>query len=315
MKKITYLLIAIMTFTFVLAGCSTEDVVQDDINTEENTETKIISTTMGDVEIPVDPERVVIDYFVGDALALGVEPVGTTYIYEGAYFEDELEGIPSINGDNSYGEYSMEKVLQLEPDLIITAFQTDYDKLSKIAPTVFVDYTNMTAEERLNLIGEALGKKDKVPTILEDFNELAESSKSKLKDAGVLDKTISLFETSQKSVYVYGDKQGRGGEVLYDILDMQAPKIIEDEIIGGEQWRSLSFEVLDQYIGDYVMIGGWEENPMDTVGDNPVWNSTYAVKNENVIEYNSKAYIYQDIFTTKAQLNEIVEALIEKSNQ
>ncbi|WP_130808031.1 ABC transporter substrate-binding protein [Senegalia massiliensis] len=313
MKKYTYVGVALLIFSLILSGCSNGSSTQDDKTKEKENDTRVVSTTMGDVEIPSDPKRVVIDYFMGDALALDVKPVGTTYIYEGAYFEEELKGIPSINGDDSYGEYSMEKIASLEPDLIITAFQTDYDKLSKIAPTIFVDYTNITTEQRLNLIGKALGKEDKVEAVLEDFNNTVEESKSTLEEAGILNKTISLFETSQKQVFVYGNKQGRGGEVLYDLLGMKGPEKVEEEIINGEQWRSISFEVLDQYSGDYIMIGGWEEDPIETVGNNPVWKNTKAVKNENVIEYNSKAFIYQDIFSTKAQLNEIVNGLIEKS--
>lgn len=307
MKKILTTLLVLVLISLV--GCSPNN----KNNNIEGKATKTISTAKGDVEIPTNPKKVVVDYFMGDAVALGVKPVGTTYIYKGAYFEDELKGVPSINGDNSYGEYSMEKIAALKPDLIITAFDNDFDKLSKIAPTVFVDYTNMSTEERLNLIGEALGKEDKVDVVLADLEKEVEKSKATLKEAGILDKTVSLFETSQKAVYVYGDKQGRGGDILYNLLGMQGPEIVEKEIIGGEQWRSISFEVLADYIGDYVMIGGWEEDPMDTVGNNPVWKNTEAIKNNHVIEYNSNAFIYQDIYSTKSQLKEVVNSLVEKS--
>ena len=307
MKKILTTLLVLVLISLV--GCSPNN----KNNNIEGKATKTISTAKGDVEIPTNPKKVVVDYFMGDAVALGVKPVGTTYIYKGAYFEDELKGVPSINGDNSYGEYSMEKIAALKPDLIITAFDNDYDKLSKIAPTVFVDYTNMSTEERLNLIGEALGKVDKVDDVLADLDKEVEKSKATLKEAGILDKTISLFETSQKAVYVYGDKQGRGGDILYNLLGMNAPEIVEKEIIGGEQWRSISFEVLADYIGDYVMIGGWEEDPMDTVGNNPVWKNTEAIKNNHVIEYNSNAFIYQDIYSTKSQLKKVVNSLVVKS--
>jgi len=307
MKKILTTLLVLVLISLV--GCSPNN----KNNNIEGKATKTISTAKGDVEIPTNPKKVVVDYFMGDAVALGVKPVGTTYIYKGAYFEDELKGVPSINGDNSYGEYSMEKIAALKPDLIITAFDNDFDKLSKIAPTVFVDYTNMSTEERLNLIGEALGKEDKVDVVLADLEKEVEKSKATLKEAGILDKTVSLFETSQKAVYVYGDKQGRGGDILYNLLGMKAPEIVEKDIIGGEQWRSISFEVLADYIGDYVMIGGWEEDPMDTVGNIPVWKNTEAIKNNHVIEYNSNAFIYQDIYSTKSQLKEVVNSLVEKS--
>ena len=38
----------------------------------------------GDVEIPVNPERVVVMYYTGDVLAFDVTPVGSSKIQEGA---------------------------------------------------------------------------------------------------------------------------------------------------------------------------------------------------------------------------------------
>lgn len=321
MKKLmVFSILAVMAMNLVGCGSSTSDSpevsqtpVADEVIATEGADqiaTKIVTTVKGDIEVPTNPERVVIDYFMGDALALGVMPVGTTYVYEGAFFEDTLEGVPSINGEEAYGEYSMESIVELDPDVIITAFETDYEKLSKIAPTVFVDYTNMTTEERFGLIAEVLGKEDEAKEVLEDLNKQVEVAKGSIEEAGLMDKTISLFETSQKAIYVYGNKQGRGGEILYDLIDLKAPAIIESEIIDGEQWRSLSFEVLGDYVGDYVMIGGWNEDPMDTVGGNPVWENTVAVKDNHVMEYNSNAFIYQDVLSTKLQLEFITNALL-----
>ena len=285
---------------FILTGCSS--------TTKE--ETRTIETVKGKIEIPNDPQRVVVDYFVGDVLALGVEPVGTTYVYEGSVFEDELKDVPSINGDDAYGQYSMEAVTKLKPDLIITYSEADYDNLSKIAPTVLVDYLNMTTAQRVTWMADVLNKKEEGKKLLNEFNQEVISYKQQLQDAKISNQTITLMETYSKELFVYGNKQGRGGEVLYDLLELKAPGIVQKEIINGEQYRSISLEAINEYTGDIVMIGGWQEDPMDLVGDNSIWNSTLAVKNKKVITYDSSAYIYQDILSTKEQLKNITQSIL-----
>ena len=121
---------------------------------------------------------------------------------------------------------------------------------------------------------------------------------------------IGVTETYSKELFVYGNKQGRGGEVLYDLLELKAPEVVQKEIINGEQYRSISLEAINEYAGDMIMIGGWQEDPMDLVGNNSVWNSTPAVKNQKVITYDSSAYIYQDILSTKEQLKNITQSIL-----
>ena len=86
MKKVLSTILVLSLF--ILTGCSAA--TKDTIRTVE--------TVKGKIEIPNEPKRVVIDYFVGDALALGVEPVGTTYVYKDSVFEEDLKDVPSING-------------------------------------------------------------------------------------------------------------------------------------------------------------------------------------------------------------------------
>jgi iron complex transport system substrate-binding protein len=65
--------------------------------------------------VPAEAKKVVSLVFVGELLALGVKPIGTGQAFlEKGLFVQELAGAQPI-GD----EPSVEKVLSLEPDLII----------------------------------------------------------------------------------------------------------------------------------------------------------------------------------------------------
>ncbi len=325
---ITALIAAMMSISVVACSADTDTTsaadetatVQEDVSTTEEevsnedstvNQTQIISTSKGDVEVPINPSRVVVDYFVGDVYAMGVTPVGVAFIHEGAFFEEDLADVPRINGETSYGDYSMETILSLNPDLIITSTESEYDNLSKIAPTIYIDSLSTGLDERIALIGQALGKTDEAQALLDSFYENVEVKKAELEQAGILDKTVTIFETVDKEIYVYGDKQGRGGEILYNLLGMKAPEIVQQEIVFAEQYRSLSLEVLNDYIGDIVMITGWMSDPMDLVGDNSVWLSSKAVSENHVFIYNSGAYIYSDIISLNAQLEEITSAFLE----
>ena len=75
---------------------------------------------MGSIQVPATPSRVVVDWDIGHVLALGVTPLGAPYSLIGG--KKWLE--PYINAEavniGNHNHISLEKVLALEPDLIIT---------------------------------------------------------------------------------------------------------------------------------------------------------------------------------------------------
>ena len=106
-----------------------------------------IEHALGSTTIPAPPQRVVtIGWSDQDAvLALGVQPVGTTEWFNeqpGAIFPwaTEVANGPTPEIVSNAGEINFEKVAALRPDLILALYegldQSEYDTLSKIAPTV-----------------------------------------------------------------------------------------------------------------------------------------------------------------------------------
>lgn len=48
-----------------------------------------------------------------------------------------------------------------------------------------------------------------------------------------MDKTFSIFEGNDNGgAWAYGDKWGRGGDLIYSHMEFKAPEIIQNEIIG-----------------------------------------------------------------------------------
>ncbi len=300
MLKFNNIGVILMTLTlgFFSSGCgdqSTEAVGKKSV------ETRVISTVNGDVEIPANPQRVIVTYCVGDALALGVKPVAI-YDVKGTAYEKEVEGIPV------WEKFDAEQVISYEPDLLIVANQEQYDIASKIAPTILLPFTEQTMEERVRFMGDVLNKQEEAEAKLKEFDEKLKSAKATFMEKNILNKTISVIESDGNGgIWVYGDKWGRGGDILYSHLGFHAPDIVEKEIIAGEQYRDVSMEVIGDYIGDYIVISkGLEE-----LEGNMIWESLSAVKAGNVIPIDFTLFYDIDIYSTNVQLDYLMDAFLK----
>lgn len=82
MKKFVKLSLILSLSLFVLVGCPNKNQAKETSNSssvEENTEesnTHIISTVMGDIEVPKNPERIIVNWYIGDVFTLDLNVVG-----------------------------------------------------------------------------------------------------------------------------------------------------------------------------------------------------------------------------------------------
>ncbi|WP_130604819.1 AraC family transcriptional regulator [Cohnella abietis] len=274
-------------------------------------ETRIVTTEMGNVEIPIHPQRIIIPYQQGDLLALGIKPVGTSF-NDDAVFQEEM-------GDTAIGipwETDLEAIMALEPDLIIYTNEEDYDKLSLIAPTVIIPKLySLNPLERLTLLADLVGKAEKAEELIAQFHKKVADSKLKLEQGGLMDKTVALIEFNEPgSVFIYGNKYGRGGELLYNYLGIKAPQKVIDDIIEhpkDPRYLEVSKEVMADYQGDFIFS---DKNWLKMEND-PIWKSLTAVKEGKVIQTNSGMFWFNDILSLNAQLEFITEQLLEHAKK
>lgn len=142
-------LAAVLMLTVVLAACgqnggnSANDATASNNDATGNTQsgngandtaegqaaTKIYKDFTGqEVEIPTNPERIVSVTHLGDLLALGVKPIGagSLALENSVLLSKELEGVENV------GDISVEKVLELQPDLIIVPTYTPADIVEQL---------------------------------------------------------------------------------------------------------------------------------------------------------------------------------------
>lgn len=320
-KNIPFAATLFLCLSVLLSACSTG--TPGNISTTGNVEvaatspsqkapsqTKIVSTLKGDVEVPANPQRVVVLYLMGDLLALGIKPVGISTLVGGndAAIASELDGITSV-GD---GAPSPEAVIALNPDLIIVTTDEIYNNLHKIAPTIYIPY-DLPVEERMEILGKVFSKEGQAKELLDNFYKKVELSKQKLQQAGILDKTVTIMESNKGSMAVMvGMGYGRGSQIIYQYLGMKAPEIVQREIDNSTNDATsmdVSYEVLPQYAGDYVFRSAFEG--MADLSDNPIWNNIPAVKEGRLIDMSFGLFFYNDIYSLDKQLDFVVESLLK----
>lgn len=154
-----------------------------------------IKSSLGTAEITEKPEKVVTlgQGSTETSIALGTIPVGmeeyawaadksgyTPWVNEAV--KDEGGELPEFVGAGE--ELDMEKIVELEPDVILAPWsgitQEQYDSLSEIAPTVaYPDQAwSIDWDEQIEIIGKALGQEDDAAKLVEDLDtQLADEAK------------------------------------------------------------------------------------------------------------------------------------------
>ena len=302
MKKKLAILLSIVGVGSLLVACGSNKEA-----TEKNNQSKIVKTEMGDVEVPVKPKKILVNWYLGDVASLGVTPVGYSgWAQEAMPFYETIKEVPAIE------KWEKEELLSYEPDLIITYSKEDFEKFSKIAPVVVVSEAT-SSEDRLTFLGEVLGKEKEAKALNETFETKLAGAKDLFDGAEFKDKTFSLFEDWGSGSYgVYYETGSRGGKLLYDYLGLKKPAKLEELVkSSGEGRGSLSYEVAADYFGDYIL---WFLQPdkESEFEQTAIWKTIPAVEKGNITKIPGNLnglFYYSDVASLTGQLDYFVDHL------
>ncbi|MGG6311078.1 ABC transporter substrate-binding protein [Paenibacillus macerans] len=266
-----------------------------------------------EVEMPANPQKIVyIGSKPGDLLALGVKPIGASLsVVAGQIaYSEMIAGIEDVGYP-----YSAEKVLSLEPDLILF---DDWDidglaSLEKIAPTVVVGTDDATpTRERVGRIAELLGRADAAAAWFAAYDAKAADVKKKL-DLQGNETALSLLLLG-KDMYVMGN-QGLNA-TLYDQLGFKPSDGVRQLIDQNERFADISDEVLPDYAGTYIFI--LSDSADETVAartkltESTLWKTIPAVREGRVYTLDSK-YNFNDPITLDRLLDEIASIMTNEA--
>lgn len=249
--------------------------------------TRIVSTSLGDVEVPINPKRVACYFWAGDLLAIGITPIASDLV--------DLGSLKELLKDAEYwgawDDSSQEALMAMEPDLIVVSTEEEYETFYKIAPCIVVPYET-PVDERMKLWGEIFEKEYEAQAALSAFNHKVEKYKQDFQESGIYGKTIALsaFRNNTGSLWLCGDGFGYGAELLYQMLGFEIPDIIKSELIDtDEQIRELSWEVVPEFLEavDYLQVTSYDGRDINKLNENAIWNAIPAVKSGNIITYSA----------------------------
>lgn len=273
--------------------------------------TRTVSTIMGDVGVPADPQRVVVNWYAGDVITLGLNVVGSTVgllndSYKKLPYAEQLESIPHIE------KWEPEEIMALDPDLIVTYQQEDFEKLKGIAPVLVITGEEKSALERLQFLGEATGRSDKALQLIDEFETELADAKKLITSERFNGKTFTINQdwgASGEWAGIAFETESRGGVVLYEYLGLTLPDKVTSLLKG--EGNILSYEVAHQYFGDYII---WIESPQmeSEYQKTAFWSSIPAVSNQRVVTVPKEQYglfFFADVASMTAQLSYITELL------
>jgi len=278
--------------------------------------TRKYPTVMGEIEIPVKPERIVATQYLGHLLTLGVKPVGAGTASMNQYFlKDRVEGIEDIGDDQA----ALEKIVSLNPDLIIRPSDQNYEQFAKIAPTIVIPWGAKDLYAELREFGDILGKTEEAEQAIRDYEAKLAEAKDKLRGVVKEGETVGVYEIWAKSFWVVGESFGRGTRNLYSGLGYQPPEKAKEYIVNGGKGLDMSPESLPDMAADYMFVLVYGDDGGDKraqeVMNSSLWRTLPAYKNERVFMLDLDQFAAGDLISLEKQLEIQTELLLGTREQ
>ncbi len=267
-------------------------------------------TVKGKIQIPNKPQRVVTDYYGGELIAAGLKVIGVEPLtFNNPFLKEGLQDVEDV------GEpLNLEKILELEPDLIVVMNDTQYEALSKIAPTVHIPYnTAKNIYETTKLFADLAGTPEVAEQVIGEFEAKAKEARERLKEVVDEKATVGIYElVNDGSFWIFGDNAGRGGQVFYNALGYAMPHPDKE----GEQTLQLSMEVLPEYAADYMFLTVYDPDhtgeALRKLQESAIWRNLPAVQNNRLFINDFDTWYPYDPLAISGQIDLAVELLKQR---
>lgn len=299
MKK--FLLIATLAL-LAFTGCEDKKI------TEETGKTFTYESENGPIELPVKPMRIISLNMMnsGDFIALGGNVVGVDkWTKENPTFSELAKDIKVVSDED------LEGIIEMNPDLIITA-STDknIERLQRIAPTVTFSYGRLDYINRIIEAGKIINKEKEAEEWVANFRVQAKQLGEKVKAKYGEETSVTILESQNRQLYVFGENFGRGGDILYKEMGLKMPQKVSENTT-GTGFYAISSEVLPEFVGDFLVYSK-TEGVVNSFEETSLYQNMEAVKNGRVIFGDVRGFFFNDPVTLTNQLNLFRENFLGK---
>lgn len=253
----------IVATMLALFSCQHQTPQSDEIAAEvspASADCRTIQHEAGETEICGQPKRIVAlgSYTLEPLLALNIQPVAYADhlpIHQGDYTNPSQQipylgdriTQPIANVGVAYTP-SVESILKVQPDLILGIDEmgaSQYEKLSSIAPTLWLDYDR--AEENLRVIASAINHSDRASELLTKTRSQIKLARELFSDLVLSNPNVLLLGGSElKSIRVFTKSAGLCSSLLESLgfKLVIPPNIDKDNLARG---IPISLEALTQF--------------------------------------------------------------------
>ncbi|MBE9193033.1 iron-siderophore ABC transporter substrate-binding protein [Gloeocapsopsis crepidinum LEGE 06123] len=254
-----------------------------------------ISHDAGTITVCGQPERVVaLDPHAMDLLlSLEVQPIGYAEVevallksfnlgapMQVKYLGDRMTQSPKFIGTRN--QPSLEAILKLQPDLIVGEDATNYDALSRIAPTLLLAGTEANRwQKNIQTLAQVFEAQETAQAVIAAHNQKIAAVRATLAPV-VAQKRALLLATDGFSFTAFHDKQDYAGNLLRNL----GISLIAVGGLGDKRYPNLSLEVLPQLEADLIFVMTASNNTVDAERErwqqNAVLRSLCAYQNNQV---------------------------------
>lgn len=308
-----------------LAACGNEEKTENQTSTDQSeqtaetqeSDTRTLTDAMGnEVEVPVNPKRVLASYLEDNLVALGITPVAQWSVKDGAsiqgYLKGDLKDVPTIPHDLPF-----EAVQEYAPDLIImdSASMVEggkYEQYSKIAPTYVIGTeVNNDWRDELKRVGEVFGKEAEAQKALEDYDAKAAEAKATI-EAEVGNPSVAAVWLVGGKFFVVGENLSSGA-VMYGDLGLKIPAVVKEISASATgNWSEISLEKLVELDAEHLFLINSDTTSGSGALSDALWNSVPAVKAGNVYEFSpDESWLYTGTIANEQIIDNILKSIVK----
>jgi iron complex transport system substrate-binding protein len=276
---------------------------------------RVIRHELGETCVPLKPQRIVAlnpDVNLDPLIALCIKPVGyTIYNFKGK------EVIPGVSLDDvkeatnvgNAEQPSLEKIVMLQPDLILATKYNEYKLLSAIAPTVLVPLPNSDKpkdeaffRENLRYVAKIFGEEAKAEEIIARYQKRIEELQQRLgKQLKQIE--VSVIYYTQGLIYTPARNYDATADVLIDLglrYKLPPPGV------------TFSIESIDEYNTDILFIINLERQPLSFFLQHPIFSRLKAFKNNRAYLVPPESWDTRGISGANKILDDLFKYLVDK---
>lgn len=279
---------------------------------------RVVQHQLGKSCIPLDLQRIITmdEDSLEILVALGMKPIATARANRTGnkitLLSDKIDAIVELGRD---GQPNLERIVQLNPDLIIGMYMEpqNYKLFSEIAPTVSMDFSHAQWKKTLQQFGEVLNKNQEVEKLLAAYQQRIKDLRTIVEqELGNTKVSIMRFYTTLEFTQ-FLNHVSFPGSVIEELKFISIPTIQRQLQGTDETYEMVSLERVDWLDADAIFVAldpGAEDN-FEIYASSPLWQTLKVVKNQRVYKVDSGHWIFGNILSANAILDDVLKYLVQ----